>query len=532
MKWPLPYKMTSRSARLAAWAAVPTGLMSLLLGQNAPSHLILAPVAAQSIAQSTAPAFKVRVNSNQDGAIQANASLTLREAIALINGQLLPSALSAPELAQVEPLSGESSQIEFQLPDNQTTIQLETLLPIITAPGLTIDGTTQAGYAANPARAKPLIAITPAVKSGVTQGFNIRASRVTVRGLSFYGFSSASRQTAIAADIVIGDSYTQHKDDATLTDIVIEKNWLGTATGEAPAPASGFGVVVTDALNTRIADNWIAFHDSSGILTGDRVENTQIVRNTLQGNGQTGLPDGIRLEGELGGIKISDNKIIENAGSAIYCFKSQGGVEIRNNKIANNGYRVSQAAIYLMGSGHKVIENQIQNQSGPGVVVAAYPQSVRNQILGNWFLGLSGLSIDLVTRHSTQTFNYAQGDGVNPRRDSGNRRLDTGNAAINAPQFLSSEFYLIEGQVRLDGVADAGSTIVLYQVAESDQTHGPLNKPMMETQADAKGRFSFSLTDVAPGVRFSAIATHPEYGTSEPAANTEVRTIGAKRSLN
>jgi parallel beta-helix repeat protein len=385
---------------------------------------------------------------------------------------------------------------------------------------------------ADATQARPSIAITPAVNSAVTQGFNIRASGVTVRGLSLYGFSAASRKTAIAADIIIGDSYTRHKNNETLKDIVIEKNWLGTATGKAPKQASGFGVVITDALNTRITQNWIAFHDSSGILTGDRVENTQITRNILQANGQTGMPDGIRLEGELSGTNIVENKIFDNAGSAIYCFKSQGGVEIRNNEIANNGRRVSQAAIYLMGSDHKVLENRIRNQSGPGVVVAAYPQSIRNQILGNQFLGLTGLSIDLVTRQGTQVFNYAQGDGVNPPRDTGNRRLDTGNAAINAPHFLSSEFYLMEGQVHLDGIADPGSTIVLYQVTEAAQPNGPLNKPMREIQADAAGKFSFILTEAKPGDRFSAIATLPEYGTSEPAANAEVRTLDARRSPN
>jgi hypothetical protein len=533
MKWPLPYKMPSRSARLAAWAVVPAGLMSLFLGQNAPSHLILAPVAAQSVAQSTAPAFKVRVNSNQDGAIQANDGLTLREAIALVNGQLLPSALSPQELEQVETTSG-SSQIKFQLPEGQSTIELETLLPLIKAPGLTIDGTSDSSTAdeTDIKNTKPLVAITSAAKSGVTQGLNIRANGVTVRGLSLYGFSSASRRTAIAADIVIGDSYTKRKDADVLQGIVIDKNWLGTATGAAPAQASGFGVVVTDALNTRITHNWIAFHDSSGILTGDRVENTQVIQNVIQANGSTGMLDGIRLEGELSGTNIIDNQIIDNGGSAIYCFKSQGGVEIRANEIANNGHRVAQAAIYLMGNDHKVLENRIRNQPGPGVVVAAYPQSIRNQVLGNQFSGLTGLSIDLVTRHSTQVFNYAQGDGVNPVRDTGNRRLDTGNAAINAPRFLSPEFYLMQGQVHLDGIADPGSTIVLYQVTEADQTNGPLNKPMLETQADDSGKFSFSLTEAQPGDRFSAIATHPEYGTSEPAANTEVRTIGAKRSLN
>jgi hypothetical protein len=32
--------------------------------------------------------------------------------------------------------------------------------------------------------------------------------------------------------------------------------------------------------------------------------------------------------------------------------------------------------------------------------------------------------------------------------------------------------------------------------------------------------------------RFSAIATQPEYGTSEPATNTEVRTLDARKSPN
>jgi Right handed beta helix region len=525
MKRPSPSKKPSRPKRFADWTVLPATL-SVLLGQGISTSSMSSTIAAQP----TTTVFKAIVNSNQDGPIQPNDSLTLREAIALVNGQLLPSALSSQELAQVETHSSGTSQIKFQLPAEQSTIRLKMLLPLIQSPGLTIDGMTT--DATDITQAKPPIAIIPAVNSGVTQGFNIRASGVTIRGLSLYGFSAASRKTAIAADIVIGDSYTRHKDDETLKDIVIEKNWLGTATGAAPTQDSGFGVVVTDALNTRISNNWIAFHDSSGILTSDRVENTGIVHNILQANGQTGMPDGIRLEGELSGSKVIGNRIIDNAGSAIYCFKSQGGIEIRNNDIANNGRRVAQAAIYLMGSDHKVLENRIRNQSGPGVAVAAYPQSIRNQILGNRFSGLTGLSIDLVMRHSTQVFNYAQGDGVNPPRDTGNRRLDTGNAAINAPRFLSSEFYLMEGQVHLDGIADPGSTIVLYQVTEADRKNGPLNKPMMEAHADAAGKFAFTLTEVKPGDRFSAIATHPEYGTSEPAANTEVRSLDATRSPN
>ena len=199
---------------------------------------------------------------------------------------------------------------------------------------------------------------------------------------------------------------------------------------------------------------------------------------------------------------------------------------MRGNTIAHNGRRQKRAAIYLMGSGHQVRENQILDQPGPGVVVAAHPQSARNFITHNRFSGLTGLSIDLVTRNQTTVSAYAIGDGPNPaRRDSGNRRLDTGNRAVHTPVWLSHEFFLFGDQVSLGGEVDPGATVEIYKVSQGNDARGPLNAPIAAVAANAQGRFDVTLTDANPGDRFSAIASHPEYGTSEPALNVRVQSV-------
>jgi hypothetical protein len=88
----------------------------------------------------------VVVNSNSDGNIQADEQLTLREAIALVNGTLTVEQLSTGEKALVQPQSGGGSRIEFNLPTGATTIQLQQQLPDLSSPGLVIDGSTQPGY--------------------------------------------------------------------------------------------------------------------------------------------------------------------------------------------------------------------------------------------------------------------------------------------------------------------------------------------------------------------------------------------------
>jgi outer membrane protein OmpA-like peptidoglycan-associated protein len=478
----------------------------------------------------TQNSFKITVNSNGDE-IKPDENLTLREAIALSNNTLALDKLSDREKNQIQPASG-NSRIEFNLPAGQTTIQLNEVLPALASPGIAIDGTTQLGYDTNqPANATdfvpplpptPVVAITPASGKEVFRGLSVVADNVTIRGLSLYGFSSKHQITASLppADIFIASSdIKNHTNPAK--NVVIENNWLGiTPDAKMPETPSAFGVSVFNAVGTIIKNNRISYHDGSAIISGFRAESMQVIENIIIGNGLAGMPDAIRLDGKVDKSEIRANLLCANDGSGVFLFKPEGAVEIKDNDIRYNGRRLRRAAVYLMGSNHKVSNNKITNQAGSGVVVTAFPPSgsfnngasVRNLIENNRFAKIEGLSIDLNTRGNVDVQDFQRGDGKNPKRASANRRLDTGNAAINSPEFLSKEFLNINGKIHIDGIAEPGSEVQIYQVTE-----GALNQVLTSVKADNKGKFAATLENLQPGEIVSAIATHPKYGTSEPA---------------
>ncbi len=506
---------------------LPTGLVTLQAAD------------AQTVAAAAAPPMlRVLVNSAQDGSIAPDQGLTLREAIALTNGELSVDRLSPQEAAQVQTAqqSEVGSEIGFNLPPGQTTIYLKEALPPLRTVGLSLDGTTQPLYGKSIATEglKPIVAIAPAPGTAILRGLTILADRVAVRGLSLYGFTQPNDKrpavgSLLSADILVARQLPElvrsgDRPEPPLQGVILERNWLGLPpNGEAPTVFSDFGISIFNASGTLIRNNVIANHGGSGIITGINAQETLINGNRIERNGQTGMADALRLEGNIGGTQMIANEIRESGGSAIYLFKPEGSVTIQENQITGNGLRLKQAAIVLMGSGHQVLENTITGQSGPGVVVAAYPKSDRIIIKDNRFSNLKGLSIDLVSRQHTEVFNYLAGDGSNPTRDSGNRRLDTANGAINTPEFLSNMFYLQGNVVNLDGKADPEVMVVIYKVTELGEDYGPLNEPIATVQADEKGRFGLTLEGLKAGDRVSAIATHPNYGTSEPALNAEVK---------
>jgi outer membrane protein OmpA-like peptidoglycan-associated protein len=501
------------------------------------------------------PPLRIVVNSNQDGAIQPDGQLTLREAIALANGSLTLEQLSDAEKTQVSPAN--EPRIDFNLPADQTTIQLTEELPPLARPGLTLDGTTQPGYSPQQVinelpLAAPVVALTPAEGKEIFRGLTIVVDGVTVRGLSIYGFASLHDRTASTppADIFISHRLPPpniskqrtpanfsvfYNDDVPPKDVVIENNWLGVSpnskTKTAPGNRSTFGVYVFHGIGTVVRRNWIGDHDGSAVITSVNAEGLQVIENVILGNGVAGMPDGIRLEGQVNQSLIASNLMCGNDGAGVYLFKPDGAVQIRDNQIVYNGRRLRRGAVYLMGSNHQVVDNQISFQAGPGVVVAAYPKSQQNRIQNNRFIGLEGLSIDLVTWDDTGVFDYQKGDGPNPPRNTFNRLKDTGNAAINAPQFVSPDFLVLgEGKpVQVFGVADPGSQIDVYQVTLGEEDEAALSQPIASSKSDDKGNFAVTLDNVKVGDRLSAIATHPDYGTSEPSPVVRLRSLDASQ---
>ncbi|PSN14043.1 cell envelope biogenesis protein OmpA [filamentous cyanobacterium CCT1] len=498
--------------------------------------LTVPPVAGQSALGD----YSLRVTSPEDGPVQPDEGLTLREAIELANGTLTPEQLSEAEQAFAQPLpTGQGSRIGFDLPTGQTTIALVDLLPEIVAPELVIDGTTQAGYDVSagldpkfpPA---PVVSLTVAEGSEVARGLTIAADGVTVRGLSLYGFRTSDRatQTTPPADIFISalappvdssplspalELFRLEDAEAAPRGVIVEQNWLGLPpNGEFPAVPSAFGVSVFNAVETTIRNNRIQNHDGSAIITGFRADGLQVSENAIIGNGLAGMPDAIRLEGAIASSAITDNLICANDGSGIYFFKTEGAAQISGNAIQYNGRRFERAAVYLMGNDHQLSDNFIGYQPGPGVAVTAYPLSLRNQIRGNRYAGLDGLSIDLNTQGNTGVQDFQKGDGPNPPRNSYHRRRETGNAAINSPEFDAYGFVTGAAEVTLTGTADPGTEVDLYRVAEEGFPYSPLSEPLGTVTASPEGTFSASLA-LPPGTRVSAIASDPEWGTSEPA---------------
>lgn len=548
--------------------------------------------ATQAIAQTSS--VRAVVNSTQD-VVQADDALTLREAILVVNGTLPLDKLSTAEQSQVTQLAGESaSQIDFNLPAGDTTIRLVEILPAITRRGTTIDGTTQPGYSDQPIIneqpiAAPIVAITPAAGKEVLRGLTVTADGVKIRGLSLYGFTSTKGETFTGFASGVGftestppaDIFISHplpppnikkqqppanfspfySDDVPPKQVVIENNWLGvpplagsgrsseTLPADSPLPTppanrSAFGVSVFNGTGTSIQRNLIAYHDGSAIITSVAATEMNVAQNVITGNGVAGMPDAIRLEGNVTDSRIAGNLICANDGSGVYLFKPQGSVQIQDNQIIYNGRRLRRAAVYLMGNSHTVNGNEIRHQAGPGVVAASYPESDRETIQGNRFSSLEGLSIDLVTRneetgnfaHSvvsgTDVHDYQTGDGPNPRRDSPNRRKEAGNAAINAPQFVSKEFVALgTAPVQIYGKADPGSQVEIYRVAGTDGGFGPLSEPVTTVATDKDGNFSATLEGLRVGEQISAIATDPLYGTSEPARNAVIRSTEASSEV-
>jgi parallel beta-helix repeat protein len=481
--------------------------------------------------------FQVVVNSAEDGDIKADDKVTLREAIALVNNTLSTDKLTAAEREQVQVLKpGSAPKIHFDLPSESRTIYLQKVLPDLVSPRLIIDGTTQPEY-----KASPVVSITSAKSAEVPRGLTLTANGIAIKGLSIYGFVGKYQVTSPTPS---GDIFISHRlpppdtseqtlpadylpfylSDVAPKDIVITDNWLGIKPdGTTPEERSAFGVYVFNSLGTKIEKNVIAKHNGSGIITSVRAEKLLIKQNQIHHNGGAGMPDAIRLEGFIYNTKISQNSIKDNDGSGIFIFKTEGSVEISKNYLNGNGKRLKRAAIYLTGDNHKVFQNTISNQSAAGVVVASYPRSRGNLIQNNRFANLGGLSIDLNTQDNVGVRDWQQGDGPNPERNSRNRRLDTGNGAINSPKFLATEFYILDGKVNLDGVADPGSVIEIYRTQGNADGYNSLFELVKIVKTNKLGKFSLTLDNLKPGEKLSAVAIDPKYGTSEPARDVVVR---------
>jgi parallel beta-helix repeat protein len=217
-----------------------------------------------------------------------------------------------------------ADEIDFQIePGGPTTIALQSPLPTISDP-LTIDGTTQTGYAGS-----PLVELTG-------YGLSISAGSSTVRGLVIHSPNGGPLITL-----------------TTLGGNVIQGCYLGTtADGTAAGdPGEQYGIYVNDAPNntiggTNAADGNVisgcnANPDSAGIFIFGADARGNVIRGNRIGttaDASAAIPNhyGIRTDVNAAVTTIAGNVISGNSAEDIYQTGTSHDSSIQNNFIGTN----------------------------------------------------------------------------------------------------------------------------------------------------------------------------------------------------
>ncbi|WP_168219081.1 cadherin domain-containing protein [Limnoglobus roseus] len=270
--------------------------------------------------------------------------------------------------------------INFNIGTGIKTIAPITALPTITGP-VTIDGTTQPGYAGT-----PLIELSGASAGTTSNGLMVTAGTSTVRGLSIDRFAHDGvllTGTAAAGNAVVG-------------------SYLGLTPAGAAA-ANGFhGVSVeSGAKNNVIGTN--------GDNNADLAE-----RNVISGNAMNGVfidgagTTGNRVAGNYIGLNPAGTSAIGNGGDGVSV-----GDGASSNFVGTNGDGSANDA----GEG-----NVISGNTGSGVRLFN-PNTNANRVAAN-LIGLNatgtagvGNGYDGVSIHAGASFNYVgtNGDGTSDK---------------------------------------------------------------------------------------------------------------------
>jgi hypothetical protein len=301
--------------------------------------------------------------------------------------------------------------ITFNLPGGQLTIMPTSSLPAITAANVTIDATTQPGYAG-----APLITLDGTSDASVSRGLQLSGGSDGVKGLSIVSFQGP----AIAIDTNGSD--------------VISANYLGLhVNGTSAGQNAGDGVFVATANNTigstiTAARNVISGNFGSGVVlkgaaaTGNVVAGNYIGTNAAGNAAIANQTDGVQIlfaasNNTIGGATATTRNVISgNNNAGVYIAGDNSGPLVCNGNIVAGNYIGTNAAgtTPIGNSAGLYLGNQVTNSTIGGLSAAAGNtiSSINkgisldgpgngNVILHNTFSDNSSLSIDLANNGTT-----------------------------------------------------------------------------------------------------------------------------------
>jgi CSLREA domain-containing protein len=257
--------------------------------------------------------------------------------------------------------------IGFAIGAGVQTITVGSQLPDITSP-LTIDGTTQAGYAGT-----PLIVVSG---GGSARCLQITGGGTTLRGLALVRFAGNG------LDIVGGGNN------------VLEANYVGLlANGNTAASNTGSGVKLLNSSNNRIGGATIAqrnvISSNTGKGNGGGIEIDGGSGNAIKGNfigvDATGMLEranegrGIALDGStnniIGGPEAgAGNLIAGNRATGVRILGASNGNLVQNNFMGVNknasAYIANDRGVQIRGShGNQIIGNLIMGHTYDGILI-------------------------------------------------------------------------------------------------------------------------------------------------------------------
>jgi Ca2+-binding RTX toxin-like protein len=303
----------------------------------------------KSLEDRVAPAVFTVTNTNDSGAG------SLRQAI------LDANAAAGPD------------DIHFNIGTGVATISPTSAFASITD-SVSIDGTTQPGYAGT-----PLIEVS-GTSAGSAYGFSITAGNSTIKGLAVNRWS--------ASGILISGGPGGN---------VITANYLGTdLSGTIDRGNTRYGVDISRSSNNTVSENVIAGNDDYGVIVSNGgivgSANANVIRGNRIGttaNGMAGLANvgGVLIDGAtntlVGGVDSGSGNII--SGNSNYGIRVGGlganGTVVQGNVIGMN--LVGTLAVGNGLSGISVIDGS------DGTVIGGLSALTRNVISGNGGNGIA-----------------------------------------------------------------------------------------------------------------------------------------------
>ncbi|MET0646520.1 MAG: Calx-beta domain-containing protein [Pyrinomonadaceae bacterium] len=434
------------------------------------------------------------VNSNADGAdanpadnlcADASGNCTLRAAIQQANA------------------TAGADTINFQISTGAQTIAPAFALPVV-VDSLTIDATTQPGYAGT-----PLVTLSGANAGSAADGLFINAGTMIVRGLVINGFRSAGVRIGGAGGVLAG-------------------NYIGTDAAGVSAVGNGVGVLVS----------------GDGVLVGGA---SAAERNVISGNvtGVVIFGSTAAVRGNYIGVAADGSTPLPNAGDGVSILSS----------VNPFGIVISDAHDNSVGGTAAGQSNVIAHNGGNGISVSGHKHGEvfnrANSFRGNslYSNGLQGISL---ARPPTVSEANDPSDADEGPNDLQNHPLLTSAApsggGANVQGSLDSrpdttyalDFYAnsaCDGSGQGEGQAYVGSSSVTTDAAGHAQINAslpsiPASLPVLTaTATDPSGNtseFSPCLNAAAPSTVQFKRAFYEVFETAAPAVVVTVtRTVGA-----